>query len=46
MDKSPKFCTYVEQIFLYKAGLLLNINVVVPFIKSKDTAKNRVSIQG
>ena len=30
-DKSPKICTHVEQIFLYKAGLLLNIDVAVPF---------------
>ena len=30
-DKSPKICTHVEQICLYKAGLLLNINVVVLF---------------
>ena len=29
-DKSPKICTHVEQIFLYKAGLLLNIDVAVP----------------
>ena len=28
-DKSPKICTHVEQIFLYKAGLLLNIDVAV-----------------
>ena len=33
-DKSPKICTHVEQIFLYKAGLLLNIDVAVPsFLK-------------
>ena len=34
-DKSPKICTQVEQIFLYKAGLLLNIDVAV---KSKNVA--------
>ena len=45
MDKSPKICTHIEQIFLYKAGLLLNINVAVPFLKSKNIAKNCVSIQ-
>ena len=39
-DKSPKICTHVEQIFLYKAGLLLNIDVAVPFFKSKNIAKN------
>ena len=44
-DKSPKICTHVEQIFLYKAGLLLNINVAVPLLKSKNIAKNCVSIQ-
>ena len=44
-DKSPKICTHVEQLFLYKAGLLLNINVVVPFLESKNIAKNCVSIQ-
>ena len=44
-DKSPKMCTHVEEIFLYKAGLLLNIDVAVPFFKSKTTAKNCVSIQ-
>ena len=38
-DKSPKICTFVEQIFLYKAGLLLNIEVAVPFLKSKNIAK-------
>ena len=43
-DKSPKICTHVEQIFLYKAGLLLNIDVAVPFLKSKNIAKNCVSI--
>ena len=31
-DKSPKICTHVEQIFLYKAGLLLNIDVAVPLL--------------
>ena len=45
MDKSPQICTYVEQIFLYKAGLLLIIDVAVPFFKSKNIAKNCVSIQ-
>ena len=44
-DKSPKICTNVEQIFLNKAGLLLNIDVAVPFLKSKNIAKNCVSIQ-
>ena len=44
-DKSPKICTHVEQIYLYKAGLLLNIDVAVPFLKSKNIAKNFVSIQ-
>ena len=39
-DKSPKICTHVEQIFLYKVRLLLNINVAVPFLKSKNIAKN------
>ena len=33
MDESPKICTHIEQIFLYKAGLLLNIDVAVPFFK-------------
>ena len=41
-DKSPKICTHVEQIFLYKAGLLLNIDVAVPFLESKNIAKNCV----
>ena len=44
-DKSPKICTHVEQIFLYKAGLLLNIDVAVPFLESKNNAKNCVSVQ-
>ena len=44
-DKSPKICTRVEQIFMYKTGLLLNIDVVVPFFKSKKIAKNCVSVQ-
>ena len=44
-DKSPKICTHVEQMNLYKAGLLLNIDVAVPFLKSKNIAKNCVSIQ-
>ena len=39
-------CTRVEQIFLYKAWLLLNIDVAVPFLKSKNIAKNCASIQG
>ena len=30
-DKSPQICTRVEHIFLYKAGLLLNIDVEVSF---------------
>ena len=38
-DKSPKICTHVEQIFLYKAGLLLNIDVAVPYLKRKNIAK-------
>ena len=33
-DKSYKICTHVEQIVLYKAGLLLNIDAVVPFYPS------------
>ena len=44
-DKSPKICTHVLQIFLYKAGLLLNIDVAVPFLESKNISKNCVSIQ-
>ena len=44
-DKSPKICTHVEHIFLYNAGLLLNIDVAVPFLKRKNIAKNCVSIQ-
>ena len=39
-NKSPQSCTHVEQIVLYKAGLLLNIDVAVPFLKSKSIAKN------
>ena len=31
MEKSPKIYTHVDQIFLYKVGLLLNIHVTVPF---------------
>ena len=46
MDRSPKICTREEQMFLYKAGLLLNIDVAVPFLKSKNIAKNCASIQG
>ena len=38
-DKSPKICTHVEQIYLYKAGLLLNIDVAVPFFKEKILPK-------
>ena len=38
--------THVEQIFLYKAWLLLNIDVAVPFLKSENIAKNCASIQG
>ena len=30
-EKSPKICTHVEQVSLYKAGLLLNIDGAVPF---------------
>ena len=44
-DKSLKICTHVEQTFLYKTGLLLNIDVAVPSLKSKNIAKNCVSIQ-
>ena len=44
-EKWPKICTYAEQIFLYKAGLLLNTDVAVPFLKSENIAKNCVSIQ-
>ena len=44
-NKSPKSCTHVEQIVLYKAELLLNIDVSVPFFKSKNIAKKCVSIQ-
>ena len=33
-DKSPKLCTHVEQKVLYKAGLLLNIDVAVPLFKN------------
>ena len=39
MDKSPKICTHVEQIFVYKAGLLLNIDVAVPFLQLKYCQK-------
>ena len=45
MDKSPKGCTHVEQIVLYKAGLSLNIDISVLFFKSKNIAKKCVSIQ-
>ena len=38
-DKSPKICTHVEPILLYKAGLLLNIDVVFPFLKVKLLSK-------
>ena len=44
-DKSPKICIHVEQILMYKVGLLLNIDVVFPFLKSKNIDKNCVSIQ-
>ena len=44
-DKSPKIGTHVDQIFLCKVGLLFNIDVAVPFLKSKNIAKNCVSIQ-
>ena len=39
-------CTRVEQIFLYKAWLLLNIDVAVPSLKNKNIVKNCASIQG
>ena len=32
-DKSLKICLHVDQIFLNKAGLLLNIDVAIPFFK-------------
>ena len=38
-DKSPNICTHEEQIFLYKAGLLLNIDVAVPFFQVKILPK-------
>ena len=38
-DKSPKICAHVKQLFLYKAGLLLNINISVPFLKVKALPK-------
>ena len=41
-DKSPKICTHVEQIFLYRAGLLLNIDIAVPFLKVKILQKKPV----
>ena len=44
-NKSPKSCTHVEQLVLYKAGLLLNIDISVPFFKSKNIAEKCVSIQ-
>ena len=44
-DKSPKICTHVGQILLYKARLVLNIDVAVHFLKSENIAKNCVSIQ-
>ena len=43
-DRSHKICTRVEQIFMYKTGLLLNIDVAIPFFKSKNIAKNWVSV--
>ena len=43
---SPKICTCVEQMLLNKAGLLLNIDVAIPFSKNKNIAKSSVSIQG
>ena len=46
MDRSPKICTRVEQMLLYQAGLSLDIDVAVPFLKSKNIAKNCASIQG
>ena len=30
-DKSPEICTRVEEVFVCKAGLLLNMDVTVPF---------------
>ena len=42
MDTSPKICTHEEQIFLYRAGLLFNIDVTVPFFKSKNIVKKAV----
>ena len=38
-DKSPKIFTHVERIFLFKAGLSLNIDVAVSFFKSTKNAK-------
>ena len=37
---SPKIYTRVERIFLYMAGLSLNSDVAVPFLKSKTIVKN------
>ena len=45
-DRSPQIYRRVEQIFLYKAGLLLNIDVAVPLFKSKNIAQKCVTIQG
>ena len=39
MDKSPKSYTHVEQIVLYKAELLLNIDVAGPFQDAKILPK-------
>ena len=39
---SPKIYSRVEQIFLYKAGLSLNSDVTVPFLKSKNIAPKTV----
>ena len=43
-ENSPRICTHAE-IFLHKAGLLLNIDVAVPFLKVKILQKKGVSIQ-
>ena len=41
-DKSPTMCTHVEQIVLFKAELLLNIDVASPFLKIKILPKTVV----
>ena len=38
--KSPKICTYVERAYLYKAGLLLSVDVTITFL-SKKSCKNQ-----